>query len=188
MPRLVLRFRKKYAAAKSRVVWKEGSGADLQIVPVLVTLALILVDQGTKLWALQSLKPIGNMTLVDGFLDLTFVENRGVAFGMFAGQRWLILVLTGAIAGALIYFYRTLPKTRENGWVRGALLLVLAGAVGNLIDRIFRGYVVDFFEFTFFDWPVFNVADMYVVCGVILLMILILFVIKEEPAQKKKED
>jgi len=161
----------------------------MNIIPIIITVVLILLDQGTKLWALQSLKPIQNMTVAEGFLDLTFVENRGVAFGMFSGQRWLILVLTGLIAGALVYFYRTLPKKKEYTPVRFALLLVLSGAVGNIIDRVFRGYVVDFFEFTFFEWPVFNVADIYVVAGVILLTFLILFVVKDEDmGRKKKKD
>ena len=117
------------------------------------------------------------------------VENRGVAFGMLSGQRWLILVLTGVIAGALIYFYRTLPKKKAYLPLRAALLLVLSGAVGNIIDRVCRGYVVDFFEFTFFDWPVFNVADIYVVAGVILMVLLIVFVLKDEDLDlKKKKD
>ena len=111
------------------------------------------------------------------------------AFGMLAGQRWLILVLTGVIAGALIYFYRTLPKKKAYLPLRAALLLVLSGAVGNIIDRVCRGYVVDFFEFTFFDWPVFNVADIYVVAGVILMVLLIVFVLKDEDLDlKKKKD
>ncbi len=161
----------------------------MSLLPIIVTIVLILLDQGTKLWALASLKPIGNLTLVEGFMDLTFVENRGVAFGMFAGQRWLILLLTGVIAAVLLYFYCTMPKTKEYAGVRIALLFVLAGAIGNIIDRVFRGYVVDFFEFTFFDWPVFNVADIYVVGGVILLVFLILFVIKDEDFSiKKKKD
>ena len=95
------------------------------MIPILITILLILLDQGTKLWALGSLKPIHSMTVVDGFLDLTFVENRGVAFGMLSGQRWLILVLTGVIAGALIYFYRTLPKKKAYLPLRAALLLAL---------------------------------------------------------------
>ena len=163
----------------------------MSILPILITAVLVLIDQGTKLWALQSLKPIHNMTLVEGFMDLTFVENRGVAFGMFAGQRWFILLLTGAIVGVLVYYYRNMPRTKEYGWVRGALLLVLGGAIGNIIDRIFRGYVVDFFEFTFFEWPVFNVADIYVTCATAILSILILFYYKENELDclfsKKKE-
>ena len=161
----------------------------MNILPMIAVVVLILIDQGTKLWALESLKPIHNMTVVDGILDLTFVENRGVAFGMFSGQRWFILLLTILIAAGLLYFYKTLPRKQEYRPVRLSLILVLAGAVGNIIDRMFRGYVVDFFEFTFFEWPVFNVADIYVVVGVILLALMILFVIKEEDLDlKKKKD
>lgn len=159
------------------------------MIPILITILLILLDQGTKLWALGSLKPIHSMTVVDGFLDLTFVENRGVAFGMLSGQRWLILVLTGVIAGALIYFYRTLPKRRHIFPYARHFYWCFLGAVGNIIDRVCRGYVVDFFEFTFFDWPVFNVADIYVVAGVILMVLLIVFVLKDEDLDlKKKKD
>lgn len=120
-------------------------------------------------------------------MDLTFVENRGVAFGMFSGQRWFILLLTGIIAVGLIWFYVTMPKKKEYFPLRVSLVLVLSGAVGNIIDRLFRGYVVDFFEFTFFDWPVFNVADIYVVAGVILLALMIVFVVKDEDLERKKK-
>lgn len=157
-----------------------------QSAPILITIGLVLLDQLTKLWALKSLKPIHNTTVIPGVLDLTFVENRGVAFGLFSGQKWFILILTGLIAGALVYFYRTLPQKPSLKPVRLAVLLVLSGAIGNIIDRIFRSYVVDFFEFTFFDWPVFNVADIYVVVGVILLTFLILFVVKDEDLSREK--
>lgn len=161
----------------------------MNILPIIAVIALILLDQGTKLWVLASLKPIHNMTLVDGFMDLTFVENRGVAFGMFSGQRWFILLLTGIIAVGLIWFYMNMPKKKEYFPLRVSLVLVLAGAIGNIIDRLFRGYVVDFFEFTFFKWPVFNVADIYVVVGVILLALMIVFVVKDEDLDfKKKKD
>ena len=157
------------------------------MIAILAAAVLIFLDQATKLWALESLKPIHSMTLWDGIMDLTFVENRGVAFGMFSGQRWFILLLTGVIAAGLIYFYVTLPKKREYRPVRVALVLILSGAVGNIIDRLFRGYVVDFFDFTFFEWPVFNVADIYVVAGVFLLAFMILFVVKEEDLERKKK-
>ena len=161
----------------------------MNIMPIIAVVVLILLDQGTKLWALASLKPIHNMTLVEGFMDLTFVENRGVAFGMFSGQRWFILLLTGIIAVGLIWFYVTMPKKKEYFPLRVSLVLVLSGAIGNIIDRLFRGYVVDFFEFTFFEWPVFNVADIYVVVGVILLALMIIFVVKDEDLElKKKKD
>ena len=161
----------------------------MNILPIIAVVILILLDQGTKFWALTSLKPIHNMTLVEGFMDLTFVENRGVAFGMFSGQRWFILLLTGIIAAGLIWFYKAMPKKKEYFPLRVSLVMVLSGAVGNIIDRLFRGYVVDFFEFTFFEWPVFNVADIYVVVGVTLLALMILFVVKDEDLDfKKKKD
>ncbi|MBR5590761.1 MAG: signal peptidase II [Anaerotignum sp.] len=159
----------------------------MNILPIIAVIVLIILDQGTKFWALASLKPIHNMTLVEGFMDLTFVENRGVAFGMFSGQRWFILLLTGVIAVGLIWFYMTMPKKKEYFPLRVSLVLVLSGAIGNIIDRLFRGYVVDFFEFTFFEWPVFNVADIYVVVGVILLALMILFVVKDEDLELKKK-
>ena len=161
----------------------------MNILPIIAVVILILLDQGTKFWALASLKPIHNMTLVEDFMDLTFVENRGVAFGMFSGQRWFILLLTGIIAAGLIWFYKAMPKKKEYFPLRVSLVMVLSGAIGNIIDRLFRGYVVDFFEFTFFEWPVFNVADIYVVVGVILLALMILFVVKDEDLDfKKKKD
>ena len=161
----------------------------MNILPIIAVVILILLDQGTKFWALASLKPIYNMTLVEGFMDLTFVENRGVAFGMFSGQRWFILLMTGIIAVGLIWFYKAMPKKKEYFPLRVSLVMVLSGAIGNIIDRLFRGYVVDFFEFTFFEWPVFNVADIYVVVGVTLLALMILFVVKDEDLDfKKKKD
>ena len=159
----------------------------MNILPIIAVVVLILLDQGTKFWALARLKPIHNMTLVEGFMDLTFVENRGVAFGMFSGQRWFILLLTGIIAVGLIWFYMTMPKKKEYFPLRVSLVLVLSGAIGNIIDRLFRGYVVDFFEFTFFEWPVFNVADIYVVVGVILLALMVMFVVKDEDLELKKK-
>ncbi|WP_304508667.1 signal peptidase II [Anaerotignum sp.] len=157
------------------------------LIPAITAVILIGVDQATKYLALVNLKPISSMTLVDGFLNLTFVENRGVAFGMFSGQRWFILLLTAVITVVLLYFYGKLPKTKEYKFVRMAMVLVFAGAIGNMIDRVFRGYVVDFFEFDFVRFPVFNVADIFVVVGVFILAFLILFVIKE-PEEKKKDE
>lgn len=156
------------------------------LLPALGALALIGIDQITKYMALTQLKPIGTMPWISGFMDFTFVENRGVAFGMFSGQRWFILLLTGVITVGLLAYYYKLPKTKEYRFVRVAMLMVFAGAIGNMIDRIFRGYVVDFFEFTFVSFPVFNMADIFVVVGVSILAFLILFVIKEPEVENKK--
>lgn len=157
------------------------------LIPAFAAVILIGLDQATKYLALTNLKPIGSMVFIKGFLDFTFVENRGVAFGMFSGQRWFILLLTVVITAALLYYYNKLPKTKEYQMVRMVMILIFSGAIGNMIDRVYRGYVVDFFEFSFFRFPVFNVADIYVVVGVCILAFLILFVIKE-PEEKKKDE
>lgn len=141
---------------------------------------LVALDQVTKWLALERLKPIGNMEALPGILDFTFVENRGAAFGMLQGQRWLFVILTIAVMGIIIGAYFKMPQTREYNWLRLCLPLVLAGAIGNMIDRLFRGYVVDFLEFAFINFPVFNVADIYVVVGTGVAAFLILFVIKDE--------
>ena len=154
--------------------------------PLVVTAILVVIDQITKYIALSSLKPIGSMSFIKGFMDFTFVENRGAAFGILEGQRWFFVVATIVISVAIIYAFVKMPKKKEYKYMKLALVLILAGAFGNVIDRLFRGYVVDFFEFTFIDWPVFNVADIYVVVGTIIFAFLILFVIKDEPKNNKK--
>jgi len=150
-------------------------------------LVLVLLDQYTKYIALTSLKPIKTMTFVEGFMDFTFVENRGAAFGMLSGARWFFIIVTAAITVGIIYYVaKKIPKAgNEYKALKFSLMLILAGAWGNVYDRIFRGYVVDFFEFTFFEWPVFNVADIYVVCGAILMSVVVMFFIKDEDEKKE---
>ncbi|MBR5468655.1 MAG: signal peptidase II [Firmicutes bacterium] len=149
-------------------------------------IVLVLLDQYTKYIALTQLKPIYNVTFIEGFMDFTFVENRGAAFGMLNGARWFFIIVTAIITVGIIYYVaKKIPKTgNEYKALKFSLMLILAGAWGNVYDRIFRGYVVDFFEFTFFKYPVFNVADIYVVCGAILMSVVVMFFIKED---EKKE-
>ena len=141
---------------------------------------LVVLDQLTKVFALQYLKPVGNITIFPHVLDLTFVENRGVAFGLFSGQRWFILFVTAVICIGLIWYWKSLPQKKAYKPLRISLLLILGGAISNILDRLFRGYVVDYLEVTFIDWPVFNLADIFVVVGTILMAIMVLFVLKDE--------
>lgn len=143
---------------------------------------LAVIDQISKTAALKYLKPIESMNLIKGIMNLTFVENRGAAFGMLSGARWFFVIVTIIVTAAiLIYIKKYMPKTKEYGIVKIALTLILAGAWGNVTDRVIRGYVVDYFETVFIKWPVFNVADIYVVVGTILLAYAFIFVIKDEP-------
>ncbi|GFI61489.1 lipoprotein signal peptidase [Clostridiales bacterium] len=150
------------------------------IIPVILAAILLALDQLTKHMALTRLKPVMNVTFIDGFMDFTFVENRGAAFGILDGNILLLLAISIAICAVIIFAMVKMPKTKEYKWLKLDLLLILTGAVGNILDRIIRGYVVDFFEFTFIQWPVFNMADIYVVVGTVIMALLVLFVIKED--------
>lgn len=150
------------------------------IIPVIIAAVLVIVDQITKNIALTNLKPIENTTFIKGFMDFTFVENRGAAFGILNGKTWLLLLLAVVICIILIIIMKKLPHTKDYGYLKTSFVLILAGAVGNMIDRVVRGYVVDFFEFTFIKFPVFNMADIYVVVGTIAMAFIVLFVIKDE--------
>ena len=143
---------------------------------------LAVIDQISKIAALKYLKPVQSISLINGIMNLTFVENRGAAFGMLSGARWFFVIITIIVTAAiLIYIKKYMPKTKEYRLVNVALTLILAGAWGNVIDRMFRGYVVDYFETVFIRWPVFNVADIYVVVGTIILAYAFIFVVKDEP-------
>ena len=150
------------------------------IIPLIAAVLLVAVDQITKYIALTQLKPIGSVTFIDGFMDFTFVENRGAAFGIFSGKTWLLLVISIIICAVLVWAMTKMPKTKEYRKLRVTFVLILSGAVGNIIDRALRGYVVDFFEFTFIKWPVFNMADIYVVVGTIVMAVIIMFFMNDE--------
>ena len=150
------------------------------IIPLIAAVLLVAVDQITKYIALTQLKPIGSVTFIDGFMDFTFVENRGAAFGIFSGKTWLLLVISIIICAVLVWAMTKMPKTKEYRKLRVTFVLILSGAVGNIIDSALRGYVVDFFEFTFIKWPVFNMADIYVVVGTIVMAVIIMFFMKDE--------
>lgn len=143
----------------------------------IIAVCLVVLDQISKLLAVNYLKPIETLGIVDGFLSLTYVENRGAAFGILQNSRWVFITFTFiAIIG--IIFYKIYYKPKDK-LLNISLCLLISGAVGNLIDRVFNGFVVDMIEVTFINYPVFNVADCFVVIGAVLLAIYILFIYKE---------
>jgi len=148
---------------------------------ILSAVVLAAIDQLSKAYVLANLKPIGTAEFLPGVLDFTFVENRGAAFGILNGARWIFVLITIIVTAAVFWYVKKkMPKNNEYLPVKISLILILAGAWGNVLDRLFRGYVVDFFEFKFISWPVFNMADIYVVCGTILLAVMYIFFIKDE--------
>ncbi len=148
---------------------------------IIVIAALVVIDQVTKLFAVYLLAPVGSVEVIPGVLRFTYVENRGAAFGMLADNRWVFLVVsTIAIVALLIYLWKARP---ENKFACMAISMIIAGGIGNMIDRVRLGYVVDFFDFCAFGelWQwVFNFADACVcVGGGILVLWLLLTTIKE---------
>ena len=148
----------------------------------LIIIVGFILDRLSKLWVLDSL--VGNpITVVKNFFYLRHLENEGAAFSILQGKTLLLIVLTSIVALVLLYM---LVKNK-NKFLRTTLSLILAGALGNLFDRITReGSVVDFLEFHLgsYVFPTFNFADTFVVIGTILLAIYILFIYKEDkPAE-----
>lgn len=139
---------------------------------ILIIIALIVIDQISKYLALNNLAQIGSIPIIKDIFHLTYVENRGAAFGMFQDNQiiFIIVALFASIVG-LYYLYK-----KKLNWVGNlGIILIISGAIGNLIDRVRLGFVVDYFDFRFIWEYVFNVADIFVVVGTILLCIYIMF-------------
>lgn len=141
---------------------------------------LVALDQWTKHLAVAHLKGTPGIVLVDGVLELTYLENRGAAFGLLQGQQWLFYLLTAAFLVLVCWAVWKMPKTRRFMPLYVTLIALAAGALGNFVDRIAHQYVVDFFSFVLIHFPIFNVADIYVTLSALAFFILILFYYKDE--------
>lgn len=152
---------------------------------------LVLMDQWTKSLAVAHLMNQEPFIIIPKVFQLRYLENRGAAFGMMQGQQTFFILIAAVALSFICYTYFKLPWNRRFHYMRIIGLLIGAGAVGNLIDRIALGYVVDFFYFILIDFPIFNVADIYVTVATFSLAALIIFYYKEEELDylfpKKKE-
>lgn len=159
---------------------KEVSRVKMLIIDALLAVALIAFDQFTKYLAIMKLKDQPAYVLIDGVLELQYLENRGSAFGMFQNQKFFILTVGIIFMAILILFLFKLPEQKKFCIVHIAMATIIAGGIGNMIDRFRFDYVVDFISFVLINYPIFNVADIYVVVATIGLFILFLFVFKEQ--------
>ena len=150
------------------------------VLGVIALFLLLAIDQGSKYLAVHFLQGHPDVILIPGVFQLEYLENRGAAFGILQNQRVLLLIVTLIIFGGLCYFYCKMGSGRKWRPLQSAIVLIAAGAIGNMIDRFARGYVVDFFYFSLIHFPVFNVADCYVVVGAVIALLLLLFYYKEE--------
>ena len=144
----------------------------------------ILLDQLTKWLAVAFLKPIETFPIIEGVIHLTYVENRGAAFGMLADKRYIFMIIsTVMIIGISLVLYSGAYKS--NSLYQISFAMIASGGIGNMIDRIALGYVVDFIDFRLINFAVFNGADSFVCVGAGLLMLAMILDIRKESKEKK---
>lgn len=154
----------------------------MTFIALAIGLLLAVADQVIKYFISTNLKPVGSVTVIDNILDFTYVENKGVAFGMFSGMRWIFIALTAILICAIvIYMFKKKPQSKL---FYACVALIVGGGIGNLIDRIFYGYVIDYISLSFFS-PVCNFADYCITIGTVMLVVYVLFFSKDLNGQKK---
>ena len=144
----------------------------------LFALGIVAVDQWTKVLVVQQIPLFSRVEAIPGLFHLTYVQNTGAAFSAFRGAQWLFALIFVVLTAAILYEYfkKPLPFTKAERWMIAA---IYGGGVGNMIDRLRFGYVVDMIEVDFMKFAVFNVADCFITCGCILLMAHLVFFNKE---------
>ncbi len=156
------------------------------ILPLLSSAVLIALDQLTKALARTHLAD-GPCVLIDGVFELRYTENRGAAFGILQDRQVFFIIITVIALAALVFLYLRIPREKRFLPLRVITVFIFSGAAGNLIDRALNGYVVDFMYISLIDFPVFNVADIYVSWSAVLALILILFKYKEDDFRRFKK-
>ena len=152
------------------------------IITVAIMILCVVLDQWTKVLAVGKLTAIDTFPVIEDIFHFTYVENRGAAFGMLADHRWVFMILsTAAILVMLGWLLWEKPK---SWWIRVSMAFVIAGGIGNMIDRVRLGYVVDFIDCRFIDFYVFNVADSFVCIGCAMFL---LAAVSAEIAEAKKK-
>lgn len=147
--------------------------------------AVVLADQFTKALVVANIPLGGHVAFLPGFLDFTYVRNTGAAFSSFEGMHWLfaLIFLVFTLGIFYEYFRKRMPFSNFERWMIAA---IYAGGLGNMIDRLRLGYVVDMIETQFMEFPVFNVADCFITCGCIALFVSLGFFNKEFWKEEKK--
>lgn len=149
---------------------------------LIIAFLIAFFDQVIKIAITTYLKPIKTITIIPNLLKLTYAENTGAAFGILKNQRYFFIIISILLIAAFLYFI-VFKKINDKVFVTAATL-ILGGGIGNFIDRIFLGYVIDYIEVSFFP-PICNIADYCICIGSLLLIIYIIFRYKNENAKEK---
>lgn len=155
------------------------------MIPAIIAAVVLVADQLTKAWVLQTWPQpyTGEIPIIPGWLDLTYIRNTGVAFGLFQGRPQLFTITSLAIVlGAIFVYLRHVAE--DHRWLATSLGLIVGGAIGNVIDRIRFGYVVDFIKTFDGRFPVFNIADSCIVIGVFLMAIVLSYDERREQSSR----
>ncbi len=159
---------------------KHGLNKIMLALDLIIFVTGVALDQWTKAFMTRLLKNQPAVPIIKGVLELDYVENRGAAFGMLQGKRFYFIIIAAVVFFVFVWLLLKLPPEKKYCKIHIALSFILAGAIGNTIDRGLRGYVVDFVYFKLIDFPVFNVADIYITVTTIWLAILILFFFQDD--------
>lgn len=140
---------------------------------------LTAIDQGTKLWVRRTLMNNDPIEIIPDVFSLQYHENTGAVWGIMSGKVQFLSIFTFIILAFIVYLYYKIPADKKFNPMKLITVFIIAGAVGNLIDRVFLGYVVDFIYFELINFPLFNIADSYLTVSCIVLFLLALFYYKD---------
>ena len=152
----------------------------MYIITILSTAVLLFLDQIAKYLAVLHLKGQAAIPIIKNVFELQYLENQGAAFGIMQGKKTFFVIGTLIFLVIVGILYHNIPLTKRFTPIRIVAVLIIAGAIGNLIDRMIHHYVIDFFYFSLINFPIFNVADIYVTLSAIALILVIFFYYKEE--------
>ena len=163
------------------------------VIGAVVSVLLVALDQFTKYLAVKHLMNQPDIVLWEGVFELQYLENRGAAFGIMQGQKLFFVIFTSIAMLAIAWFYlKKIPDVKKYRYLDVICVMLFAGGIGNFIDRVRLNYVIDFFYFSLIDFPIFNVADIYVTVAAFAMIILGMFYYKDEdydlifPSKKDK--
>lgn len=144
----------------------------MPLLVIILSAVIVGIDQLIKYFVYNFLKPVGSVDVIPGLFSLDYVENKGAAFGMMANMRWVFIVFTIVVIAIILYV--VFKKKITNKLFIASAILLIGGGIGNLIDRIFLGFVIDYLSISFFP-PVCNFADYCITIGTVLLLVYLLF-------------
>lgn len=144
----------------------------MPLLVIILSAVIVGLDQLIKYLVYTFLKPVGTVEVIPGLFSLKYVENKGAAFGMMANMRWVFIIFTIVVIGVLLFMI--FKKKINSKLFTASAILLIGGGIGNLIDRIFLGYVIDYLSISFFP-PVCNFADYCITIGTVLLLVYLLF-------------